>query len=80
MSKRGNIEKENSYDDGTYEVKKSRKFNLLALLFCVLIAFIIWLYAANKEVQNEKDAASERTENAVSEVACADAYGFVCKA
>ena len=76
MAKHKNTEKENSYDDGTYEVKKSRKFNLLALLLCVFIAFVIWLYAANKELHKEKDSATEKTENTASEVACFDAGIF----
>ena len=67
MAKRKEIEKEGTFDDGTYEVKKSRRFNLLPLLLCVLIAFVIWLYAANKEAQNEREVVSEKVENTVVE-------------
>ena len=48
------IEKENVYD-GSYVVKKSRKHNILAFILCVLIAFTIWLYATNKDIEKEKD-------------------------
>lgn len=43
------VEKENIYDDGSYVVKKSRKHNILGFIICLLIAFVIWLYAANSE-------------------------------
>lgn len=48
------VEKENVYD-GSYVVKKSRKHNILAFILCVLIAFTIWLYATNKNSEEEKE-------------------------
>ena len=47
MSKRK--QDESMHDDGSYVVKKSRKGNIIAFVLCVLIAFIIWLYATNME-------------------------------
>ena len=44
-------EKENGYDDGSYVIKKSRKFSIFAFILCLLVAFFIWLYATNKEQQ-----------------------------
>ena len=60
MSK--NFEKGNSYEDVNYVTKKRRKYNVLAFIICVLVAFVIWLYATNKE--NEK-LAEEKEETVV---------------
>ena len=49
------VEKENVYEDGSYVVKKSRKHNILALIICILVAFVVWLYAANQEREENKD-------------------------
>ena len=32
-------------DDGSYVVKKTKKSSILAFVFCVLLAFVIWAYA-----------------------------------
>lgn len=53
------VEKENVYDDGTYVVKKSRKHNILALIICTLVAFVVWLYAANTEREEIKAEENE---------------------
>lgn len=58
------VEKENVYEDGTYVVKKSRKNNILALIICFLVAFVVWLYAANKEREEIRDNKSEITQSA----------------
>ncbi len=47
------VKNENVYDDGSYVVKKSRKHNVLAFILCILVAFVIWLYATNKEREKE---------------------------
>ena len=53
------VEKENVYDDGTYVVKKSRKHNILAFIICLLVAFVVWVYAANKEREEIKNKDTE---------------------
>ena len=52
--KKLNIEE---HDDGSYIVKKSRKSNILAFILCVLIAFVIWAYAVNKEQKIAEETA-----------------------
>lgn len=46
---------ENVHNDGTYVVKKNRKESIIALIICVLIAFAIWIYARNAELQEQKE-------------------------
>ncbi len=36
-------------DDGSYVVKKTKKSSILAFVFCVLLAFVIWAYAEADE-------------------------------
>lgn len=55
------VEKENVYDDGTYVVKKSRKHNIFAFIICLLVAFLVWVYAANKEREEIKDTEGVQT-------------------
>ena len=43
-------------DDGSYVVKKSKKSNIFAFILCVIIAFIIWLYAVSVENHEQKKA------------------------
>ena len=45
-------------DDGSYVVKKSRKSNIFAFILCVIIAFVIWLYATSVEMNEQKKANS----------------------
>ena len=56
------VEKENVYDDGSYVVKKSRKYNILALIICLLVAFVVWLYAANTEREENNQKENEGTQ------------------
>lgn len=35
--------------------KKKRKHNLFSLILCLLVAFIIWLYASSLEKKNEEE-------------------------
>ena len=58
------VEKENVYDDGTYVVKRSRKHNILAFIICLLVAFLVWVYAANKEREEIKDKETQVTQSA----------------
>ena len=61
---------ENAYD-GNYVVKKSRKHNILAFILCVLIAFVVWLYATNnekKEKLEENEAEQVQTVQVVTVV------------
>ena len=59
-------EKDHGYDDGSYAVKKSRKFSFFAFILCLLIAFVVWLYATGKV-----NAEHQETDGA-KETACAD--------
>ena len=63
------VEKESSYNDGTYVVKKSRKHSILAFIICLFVAFAIWLYATNKENERllgDKSEDSTQTTDVVS--------------
>lgn len=56
-----------THDDGSYVVKKTKKSSILAFIFCVLIAFVIWAYAeATDNAQKEKILASETATACVS--------------
>ena len=59
-----NVEKENSYEGGNYGTPNRRKYNILAFIICVLVAFVIWLYATNNE--NEKLIAEKEETAAVN--------------
>ena len=48
-------EKDHGYDDGSYVIKKSLKFSFFAFILCMLIAFAIWVYAANKELRSMEE-------------------------
>ena len=52
-------EQDHGYDDGSYVIKKNRKFSIVAFILCMLVAFVIWLYAENKE--NQKDTEMNET-------------------
>ena len=54
MSKRKQSER--AHDDGSYVVKKSKKRNIVAFILCVLIAFVIWLYASNIDEKKQTEA------------------------
>jgi YbbR domain-containing protein len=41
-------------DDSSYVAKKPKKFNIFAFILCVLIAFIIWIYASSVEEKNKE--------------------------
>ena len=65
-------EKDHGYDDGSYVTKKNSKFSFLAFILCMLIAFAVWVFATNKEL--EHTAASEETKSdALYTQACPDA-------
>ena len=67
------VEKENVYDDGSYVVKKSRRHNILALIVCILVAFVVWLYAANTEREENMQKENEGTQTAVTTDTSAEA-------
>lgn len=54
MSKRKQSER--THDDGSYVVKKSKRRNIVAFILCVLIAFVIWLYASNIDQKKQAEA------------------------
>ena len=60
-------EKDHGYDDGSYVIKKGRKFSVFAFILCLLIAFVIWLYAAGKA-----NAEQQEVDTAAKETVCAD--------
>lgn len=57
---------ERTHDDGSYVVKKSKKRNIVAFILCVLIAFVIWLYASNidkkKQVESMQNTLASHSE------------------
>ncbi len=59
--------KEQGYDDGSYVVKKSRKFDIFVFIVCVLVAFVIWVYAEGRTNDVPSDTAVESVQT--SEVA-----------
>ncbi len=67
MSKRKR--NESSRDDGTYAAKKKGKFNIFAFILCLLIAFVIWLYASNLDdkTKEENMGTTDHTEVVVEE-------------
>ena len=52
MSKRENNE---IREDGQVTVQKKRRHNLFSLIVCLLVAFIIWLYASSLERKNQDE-------------------------
>lgn len=42
-------------DEGTHAVKKARKHNLFSLIICLLVAFVIWLYASSVENNDSEE-------------------------
>lgn len=36
-------------NDGSYQVKKSRKLNIFAFIACILASFLIWIYVMNTQ-------------------------------
>ena len=65
MSKRKR--NESSSNGGNYVAKKNGKLNIFAFILCLLIAFVIWLYASNLEDITKADlaASKEHTEAVV---------------
>ena len=61
-------EKETGYDDGSYVIKTSRKSSIFAFVLCLLIACIIWLFAANKERNRSAEAEVPESESASAEI------------
>ena len=61
-------EKDHSFDDGSYVVKKSRKFDIFAFIVCLLVAFIIWFFANGRvqEMPTDPSVETEQTSDAVT--------------
>ena len=57
-------EKNHSYDDGSFVVKKKRKFNVFAFIVCALVAFVIWVYAEGRTNDVPSDVAVESVQAA----------------
>ena len=58
------------HEEGSYVVKKSRRFNILAFIVCVLIAFSIWAIA---EGSKARSGDANNTQTACVEFDAADA-------
>ena len=50
------------HDDGSYVVKKTKKSSILAFVFCVLLAFVIWAYAEAEERRSDADVNTDDTQ------------------
>ncbi len=59
---RVNSQQISEHDDGTYVVKKSRKSNILAFILCLLVAFVIWAYAASFGSDSPSGTDTEQTD------------------
>jgi len=56
-----------SRDGEGYAKKSNKKFNIFAFILCVLIAFIIWLYASNLEKNSQAETnVSTNTQAAIT--------------
>lgn len=54
---------ENVETSGGASAKKGRKFHIIAFILCLLVAFVVWLYAVNAD---KKDAEEEQSSSAVA--------------
>ena len=64
MSKRKH--NQTARDEGSHFVEKNKKFHIFAFILCVLIAFVIWLYASNLEKNKEATNITNNTQAAVT--------------
>ena len=64
-----NKKKEHSYDDGSYVVKKKRKFDIFAFIICVLVAFVIWVFAEGRanDVPSDTTVEGEQVSESATE-------------
>ena len=60
-------EKDHGFDDGSYVVKKNRKFDIFAFIACLLVAFLIWSFAESRANETPTDASSENGTASVTE-------------
>ncbi len=62
-----NYEKEKNeaeYDDGTYVVKKKgKRVGVVALIVCLLIAFVIWCYAKGSDLIKQQELEGNLSDN-----------------
>ena len=59
---------ERTHDDGSYVVKKSKKRTIVAFILCVLIAFVIWLYASKIDEKKQTEAVQNAAASYVAAV------------
>jgi len=52
-------------DERRYVAKENKKFHIFAFILCLLIAFVIWLYASNHENEKEETNVNTNTQGAV---------------
>ncbi len=55
MSKKRKNEMAHEEDTFVFKRKKKKKGNILPFILCLLIAFVIWLYASYAEEQKEQE-------------------------
>lgn len=56
-----------AHDDGSYAKKSNKKINIFAFILCLLIAFVIWLYASNLEKNTQAETnVSTNTQAAIT--------------
>ena len=62
-------QKDQAFDDGSYVVKKKRNFDIFAFIVCVLVAFVIWVFAAGRtnDVPSDTTVESEQICESVTE-------------
>ncbi len=62
-------EKDHGFDDGSYVVKKNRKFDIFAFIVCVLVAFVIWVYAEGRanDVPSDTTVEGEQVSESATE-------------
>ena len=60
-------EKDHGFDDGSFVVKKNRKFDIFAFIVCLLVAFVIWAYAEGRANDALADASGENGTVTVTE-------------
>ena len=62
------------HEDGSYVVRKSRRYNILAFIVCVLIAFCIWAVAEGTKARKPaQDTGADGNQTACAAVSTEDA-------
>ena len=58
------------HDDDTSAIQKGKKKNIIAFIFCILIAFIIWIYASNVDNKNNNTESSDTSSVRTAYLTC----------